>query len=619
MKTIYTIPLLALLLMPFAGCQDPVKPGFTPEADLHTLSVKGMLNNNSQKEYPAKIDDEKGLITIQVPYYISDTEPVMGDLTQMRVIASMPLGAKFVPDIGGVRDLTKGFTSTIFYADGTKKEYKFVATSAKSSANDIAAISMIGKNNNKTRLIWRVSPEEEDGAYVVSVAQFGYKHLESLRSARLEVEPSPWSSVSANVSQGPVNVTDESFRFTITAQDGTPRTYRFKIVDPTYVPEGVPGSITPLFGVKVLQGDRYGWQKDQNRSMAVIGDELIIANLKEGLLRHNRFTGEPTGKTVNRTGITGQIHGIANDDAGHLVATTIASIGNKYIPDHLLEIFVWKDGIEGTPTKIYSMDLSTDPSMAGKNPNANTGRTIGIAGNILSGKARVGLIFGGLNEFLVLSFNNGAFAKNSGLIKPNATMSAGNATKCVPTGVEDTDPVVIGMTRDRTMLKVQMDGSANVFSAGASWWPTWSNTKGFAYTRFNGMELVAIGNGEVASWDGSLDWRNRLIVANIIDGSAGALTSREILDSYNPKYDPSQTGDLGEYTPQKAVNEDAARHASTAPYGRLYGWEVNRVGKNENKVGDACFSISSDGATVQVYLMATDMGFLGWEITKYAL
>lgn len=119
------------------------------------------------------------------------------------------------------------------------------------------------------------------------------------------------------------------------------------------------------------------------------------------------------------------------------------------------------------------------------------------------------------------------------------------------------------------------------------------------------MELVAIGNGSVADWDAGYDWRNRLIVADIKSGAPASLTDGEILDSYNKKYDPAATGDL------TAPNE--------VDYGRLYGWLNEHVGKNPNKVGDACFFVSPDETTVHVYLMVTDMGFMGWEITKYSI
>ena len=54
------------------------------------LTVKGLLVEGSTAEYPSVIDAENGLITVQVPYYISDTDPIMGDLTQMKLEAQMP-------------------------------------------------------------------------------------------------------------------------------------------------------------------------------------------------------------------------------------------------------------------------------------------------------------------------------------------------------------------------------------------------------------------------------------------------------------------------------------------------------------------------------------------------
>ncbi len=602
MKTKHIITFLTGLILLISSCVSPDMPGFTEEVDLHNLKVYGLLNIDNPKEYEAVIDNITGNITIEVPYYISDTEPIQGDLTQMRVRATMPLGASFEPKLQGLRDLEQGFKSTIYYADGTSKEYNIKAEYVKSGAANIIGIKV---NEDNIAFVSRVSATEIDGVTDITVIQFGYNHLQQLKEIDLTIESAPWSVVNYPNDSHIFDVTDESKTFTITAQDGTVRTYRFKIIDPSFVPEGMPGSIAPLFGFKVIQNDDYGWEPGVNRSMAVIGDEIIIASLKGNFHRINRFTGAPLTTKVNRTGIAGDVHGIANDDAGNLVATVISSINNQWVPNHTLEIYVWKGGIEGTPTKIYSQELNTDPMFKDKNQNANTGRTIGVTGDVTSGKARLGFVFNGLNEFFVLSLQDGEVVKHSGLIAPSTGMALTNASKAVPMGVEDNDPVAIGMMNDRTMLKVEMDGTAIKFSPGLNWWPVEGNTKGFDFARFNGMDVVALGNGENASWDSSIDWRNRLIVTNIADESPIAMTSHEILDSFKKKYDPN--------TPDEEGDND------NVDYGRLYGWLNERVGTNGNKVGDAVIYVTPDGTAMYIYLMVTDMGMMGWEITKFAL
>lgn len=604
MKVRYILPLIGALLGLLAGCQSPVEPGYTKEADLHKLSVEGAFCSNKDKTFKATIDDEEGLITLKIPYYLSDIDPIQGDLTQMVLTAVMPVGATFEPKLEGVHDLTKDFKSTIHYVDGSSKEYTFRAEYVRSDRSDVTSIKLTNGGDND-KFIYILQPVSEDGSRIIKIVQLGYKHLQLLKHAKLEIETSPWSTLKLPAEGAEMDLTDESTSFTVVSQSGKETKYSFKIVDPNYAPLGKPGVISPLFGVKVIKDGDHGWVDAQNRSMAVIGDELVIANLKGPFLRHNRFTGKATGKTVNRDPIVGDIHGIAHDEAGHLVATTISSIENKWVPNHTLEVWVWKDGIDGTPTKIFTQDLQHDPMFVGKNKNANTGRTMGIAGNVLSGKARIGFVFNGLNEFFVLSLKDGEVVKHSGLIAPKSAIALTNASKCVPTGVEDSDPVVIGALVDRGMVKVGMDGETHYFGPGKRWFTVNGNTKGFAYTHFNGMELVAIGNGSVADWDAGYDWRNRLIVADIKSGAPASLTDGEILDSYNKKYDPAATGDL------TAPNE--------VDYGRLYGWLNEHVGKNPNKVGDACFFVSPDETTVHVYLMVTDMGFMGWEITKYSI
>ena len=81
--------------------------------NINILSVKGSLISDADKQYDAVVDEANGTITVQVPYYISDTEKIQGDLTQMKVTANMPTGARFEPEISGIHDLVAGFQSTL--------------------------------------------------------------------------------------------------------------------------------------------------------------------------------------------------------------------------------------------------------------------------------------------------------------------------------------------------------------------------------------------------------------------------------------------------------------------------------------------------------------------------
>ena len=55
-------------------------------------------------------------------YHISDTEPIQGDTTRMRLKATLPVGARFDPPLSGIHNLKEGFSSTLIEADGSNKK-----------------------------------------------------------------------------------------------------------------------------------------------------------------------------------------------------------------------------------------------------------------------------------------------------------------------------------------------------------------------------------------------------------------------------------------------------------------------------------------------------------------
>ena len=106
----------------------------------------------------------------------------------------------------------------------------------------------------------------------------------------------------------------------------------------------------------------------------------------------NRFTGKPTGLSVNATDISRSIHAITSDSAGHLVA--VAYTNSSTLPD--FEVWVWKNGIGDAPTLIFSKSLPSDPYFAplrSANPGTTTydiGRMVDVIGDVTSGEAIIG-------------------------------------------------------------------------------------------------------------------------------------------------------------------------------------------------------------------------------------
>ena len=140
MKLKYIIATFITLMA--TGCQEPDELVRGEGDNMSTLIVRGRFAADETKEYESVIDEEAGTITVQVPYYISDTLEIQGDLTKMKLSATLPLGAKFNPGISGVKDLVTGFSSTLVYEDGTEKPYEFKAVYVKSSAKNITKFTI---------------------------------------------------------------------------------------------------------------------------------------------------------------------------------------------------------------------------------------------------------------------------------------------------------------------------------------------------------------------------------------------------------------------------------------------------------------------------------------------
>ena len=107
MKTKYF--LTAMVLLGAAACAKLDYHEISEDnSNIMNLVVKGMLATDTDKTYDSIIDDEAKVVTVQVPYYLSDTEQIQGDLTRMRLRATLPQGAVFKPLLLVFTTLSKG-------------------------------------------------------------------------------------------------------------------------------------------------------------------------------------------------------------------------------------------------------------------------------------------------------------------------------------------------------------------------------------------------------------------------------------------------------------------------------------------------------------------------------
>lgn len=310
----------------------------------------------------------------------------------MKVRGSLPYGTRFEPGLSGIHDLAAGIERTLVSdVDGSSRHYTINAAYVKSDQAFATRVSLADMPNAVVSI---EEPETEDGTGSITVYKTSSSIDGALKAATVTV--SPWATIECRAMNGDGTIDLSEFPdIVVVSQDGSVRkTYKTAVDLPSFVPSGKAGYIASLFGFQILENNEYGFEAENNRTLAVVGDYLIVGNSGDAskMVVMNRFTGKPTGLSVNATGISRSIHAITSDSAGHLVA--VAYTNSSTLPD--FEVWVWKNGIGDAPTLIFSKSLPSDPYFAplrSANPGTTTydiGRMVDVIGDVTSGEAIIG-------------------------------------------------------------------------------------------------------------------------------------------------------------------------------------------------------------------------------------
>lgn len=615
-KYLFTGVLLSMLTV--MSCQDPDDLIRTESEGVTGLTVTGCLVSDESTSYSAIVDPANNTITIQVPYYISDTEEIQGDLRQMKISASLPVGAKFTPSLSGIRDLVEGFQSTLVKEDGSKVAYTFKAAYIKSN---LASISKVELTDYSRATIRVVEPETAGGTGKIIIYKTSSAIDAALKSAQLTV--SPWATISSaamNPATGIIDLSEQP-QITITAQNGTDKTvYQTSVELPDLLPVGV-GYTAALFGFQTYKDESHGFEEGANRTMAVIGDYLIISNSVDynKMIVMDRYSGKELDIKVNTTGIDAgrSIHAISSDDAGHLVAMAYTSTLDANVTDPNVRVWVWANGIESAPKSIVYANINGSTftnAPVGINgiTKLELGRTIAVKGDLTSGDAIIATSSKNVPRPVFLMFKDGAMQGKAYVEWGGGQVSMWNATKIIP--LTNTTPLgyIWGTGNFRQGVHYTPIGTgtrAVEFSIPTSHWWAGSatydkNVRGIGYIEFNGTCLLGVQNG----FSSGGVWSHRLYVSNITNNpGTSALASGFIFDSR----EGSSAGTGGIPGTGYAVT------GMTSSASFVSGKQV--LGANADETGDVVFGHSPDGNAVQVYMLTTDQGLFCYEITRFNL
>lgn len=628
MKIKYLFTGLLAAAISLAGCGSPDELVYGNNDNMLNLVVKGRLMQDENIEYDAVIDPVSHIVTVQVPYYISDTDPIMSDLSQMKLRATMPLGARFEPGLAGVLDLSEGktFAATLVYENGQRVGYTFGAVRVKSSACALLDVKSIDESTRVTIGITEPAVEGEKGK--IAVMNTSASISAAIEAVKMTV--SPWATLSADAGYDAASDTYDlnvATEVTVTAHNGVDKTvYAVSIETPALVPLGQAGYISSMFGFQFNQNDSRGFAPDANYTLAVIDDYLIVSNARDftKMVVLNRFSGLGTGKSVNVAGIDSKfaIRAIASDDAGHLVAMTYTctrendasatALGyDLYKTDPTVMIWVWKNGFEQAPTPVVNANIAGGAFSGMATKPQEIGNTICVRGDMTAGNAVCLTSDKFCSRQYAFYFVDGRIdsyvmecpAKPDGSLvwAPNW-----NSTKAIPLAVAKPLPYLISasnqyqtvMLNSRTADPVTLNKPTSYWWAGSGAYD--KDTRGIDYIEFHGMNLLAVSNGFVS---GST-WAHRLYVANITAApSADALKNGFIFDS---REDGSGRGIIG--TGYAVTGMTSTTSFDGTP---MIG------GTNEGKRGDVVFGRGTDGNSVQVYMLTANAGIFAYEITNY--
>ena len=500
--------LLSSALM-LTGCADLVET--TPLDGIGTaqLVVNGYLVEDPSNLYNSVVDPAAGTITVQVPYYISDTEPIMGDLTQMKLEAQMPVGYSFSPSLSGIHDLAEGYRTNLITNTGKATSYTIFAEYVKSSQARIISAKLVDSERTAV-VIYEPATEGAHGRAVVAKTSSSIDG--ALREVALNV--SPWSTVECTAmdpATGYIDFTNKP-QIKVTSQDGTKTAiYDVDIQVPEVLPYGV-GYVSSMWAKQLYTDNDEGWETNANSSVAVVDDYLIVSNANDfkNMLVFDRFNGKRLNEVkVNTDGIPDGriIRAITSDDANHMVAGVLTSNAWMVTPTNVL-IYVWKDGITSKPTCVLDAD------MGGSYFAGVTGMTsidifccMSCGGDMTSGNAVITNVYRGhYGGVMLFPFVDGQPDGNC-IHEANAGVfgSTWDSSNAIPLTYKAPWSYIVSSGNTRAIVNYVPAGTGNrniIFNRPTShWWGTdagtnWTSGGAMSadYIEFNGCNLLAVSN-----------------------------------------------------------------------------------------------------------------------------
>ncbi|MEC5146387.1 DUF5018 domain-containing protein [Chitinophaga sp. 212800010-3] len=498
---------------------------------------------------------------IDVPYFYPEESDNETDITKLILRANVPLDAVVTPALGVQMDLSKPVKLEIKGGTGLKRSVVVVAN--KVGDLGIKAATMTYTQDGADTEVEGVAKDNDLIFYVLPGTD--------LSKAKVTVQVNSHSTVS--VAPGTMVNLNAAVPFTVKGVDGVVKQYTMKAMPPVKKLYGIGRTRKLFIKLGAAAGGGGISTNYTETSMAVSGNYLVIvSNTNPSRLRlFNRITGNYVSDMPLPANDYYSFQ-MQNDSTGALLGATFAASGDKF------RLYKWNSATDPAPEKLLEFTNNVAPGGLGRrvriygdlNKDAVVYATASLSFNIYKWRIHNGKVVNASNvpdisaAPVVAAYQSGSGDSWGYLADASPTAVSFSGSYFLNYGGEVA--LVNGATNARTTA-FGTDATGYIFHAPG------------VYFQFNGASYY--GFLKYTSW--SLNGGN-ISLFDVTDPSAISMSSA------NPGY---------------------------AAFNVFNSEEINGAADNGNGTGDMCVSFSDDRTSAYIYMLLTNVGFVGYELTIY--
>lgn len=544
------LTIVSILLMGFlTACVQPTE--LEPTTGIGANSFSATFSDGTGLFTSENTDPFGDTIRIIIPYYYPVESSNLSDITQMKVIASLPNNVFITPALGslGLIDLSKPTEISIHSSDGTVTSHFLIGKIKKSSDAQIKEFSLPGIQLNGF-----VIESQKIVGLVSGGVDMNNQSPNVVISPHATITPDP--SIPQNFN-GPVT-------YTVTAHDGTQIQYTVKTITPNKIAAGLRIGSGRLLWSKTLTEMGIASSDNFSTSIAISGNNLVVNTRNVANRYFNRFNGSYVGDMV-MTGIDAvpfkNFHA-TSDEAGNILISNLATAANQKV-----YVYKWQSASDPAPVKF----IEWINDIAG----SNVGRKISVKGNL----DQDALIF------------MGASNSNNTILRwkmTNGTLESQTPVKIVYTGTKKWSYMADAISEGT-------NPNDNLFVSGYPSDFAYVNTlSGNALAQ---VDLAASGYTVNHSIDHVVFNNSKYLAAVNINPFSWGTPSTALL------YDVSIPAALGTLPSEANYSQILVYKSSPVP----------SPAGNGNSTGDVLMKVSDDGYKMVMYLLVTNGGVAAFE------